>query len=171
MNKEKRIVKNNLSVYYYPYYWHKWRGFLGNIRQWFTNHFRSAKERAKQGFCIEDTWDCGNTIIDYLVNILCDFRNRADGYPLDFNCYEDWIRCIDKIIDRLDYSRQNPDEFNEFTKLYYDVIDIDPADRTEEDKDISNKYWEKTKEIRRKQEHERQKAFMDLALYIDHLWW
>lgn len=166
-----RKVKNYMSVYTYPYTWRTWYGFWGNIKSWFTNQV-AAKQRAKRGYCTDDVWDCGDSIVNYIINVLCEFRNKAQGYPDQyFDTMEEWIGYIDKIIDLLEYSRQDLDKLNEFAAAYYEVIKVDEKKRTEEEQMTIDKYYERRAEIYEEQAARRKVAFAKLAAHLSEIWW
>ena len=166
-----RSVENRMSVYTYPYRWRSWRGFWGNIKAWFDNR-AAAKQRARLGYCMGDVWNAGDSIVDYIIGVLCEYRNKTYGWPDQyFDTFEEWIAYIDEIIDLLDYSRQDPDEFNEWRAEFSRVSDIRQEDRTEDDKAIITNYFEREKEIYEQQMTKRKVGFAKLAAHIDRIWW
>jgi hypothetical protein len=166
-----RKVANGMSVYTYPFKWRSWRGFWGNIRVWFENR-AAVKQRAKQGYCIGDVWSAGDTIVDYIINVLCEYRNRTNGWPdRYFTTFEEWIAYIDEIIDLLDYSRQDTDEFNELTPQYYEISKIDRCDRTEEQNKLVEDFFRRGAEIYEDQCAKCKVAFAKLAAYINEIWY
>ena len=173
LNKKqaRRKVANGMSVYTYPFSWRSWRGFWGNIRAWFDNR-AAAKQRAKRGYCIGDVWRAGDTIVDYIINVLCEYRNRTNGWPDDyFTTFEEWIAYIDEIIDLLDYSRQDTDELNELTPQYDEISKINRSDRTEEQNKLVEDFFKRCEEIYEDQCAKRKVAFAKLSAYINEIWY
>lgn len=166
-----RTVANGMSVYTYPYRWRSWHGFWGNIRAWFDNR-GAAKQRAKQGYCIGDVWSAGDTIVDYIINVLCEYRNRTMAWPDQyFTTFDEWIAYIDEIIDLFDYSRQDTDELIDFASEFYEILKIKHDERTEEQEALVTRYYEKEEEIYEDQCAKRKVAFAKLSAHIDQIWY
>ena len=167
----RREVANGMSVYTYPFRWRSWYGFWKNIRAWFDNR-AAAKQRAKQGYCIGDVWNAGDTIVDYIINVLCEYRNRTNGWPDQyFTTFEEWIAYIDEIIDLFDYSRQDTDELNELYEEYSKLIHTAKGEYTEEQKEFIERFFKREEEIYEEQCAKRKVAFAKLAAYINEIWY
>ena len=175
MNKPQKEMKMrthniNLSVYQYPCTWKSLRGFWRNIRQWFDNR-RAVKQRAKMGYSHRDVWNCGDHLIDLTLAMLIEFRNNTNNWPdLFFDTFEDWIAFIDKVIDLLDYSRQDADEFNSL-KAEYDKLPHRTSTWTDEQKRLFDDYLVEAEAICQQQQKARIEAFTLLAPYLKDLWW
>jgi hypothetical protein len=168
---EPRTVANGMSVYTYPYRWRSWRGFWGNIKAWFDNK-GAAKQRAKQGYCVGDVWNAGNSIVDYIINVLCEYRNRTIAWPDQyFTTFDEWVAYIDEIIDLLDYSRQDADELIDFAGEFYEVLKVKHEDRTDEQNALVEKYYKAEQEIYETQCAKRKVAFAKLSAHIDQIWY
>ena len=169
--QKPRTIANKMSVYTYPYRWRSWRGFWGNIRAWFDNK-GAAKQRAKRGYCIGDVWNAGNSIVDYIINVLCEYRNRTMAWPDQyFTTFEEWIAYIDEIIDLFDYSRRDTDEINELYEEYSKLIHTAKGEYTEEQKEFIERFFKREAEIYEEQVSHRKVAFAKLAAHIDHIWY
>ena len=166
-----RVHKINLSVYQYPYTWKSWSGFWGNIKTWFDNR-RAAKQRAKMGYSYRDIWDCGDYIVDLIIVMLIEYRNKTNGYPgtEEFPTFESWIAYLDEIINLLDYSRQDPDELSDYHKIYNDFVYKPKNEWTDEENEVFDLYIEEVQVICKKQKEACIKAFSILAPYIKHIY-
>lgn len=166
-----RTVENRMSVYTYPYRWRTWRGFWGNIKAWFDNK-SAARQRAKQGYCISDVWNADHSIIDYIINVLCEYRNHTIAWPDQyFTTFEEWIAYIDEIIDLFDYSRQNPDELIPYAKELDEILATKRENRTDEQNALVEKYYQSEQEIYKTQCEKRKLAFEKLSAHIDQIWY
>lgn len=144
---DTRIMANNIkaSVFQFPWAWNSINGFFRNITYFFTN-LRMAWQRAVNGYCERDVWNCGDQLIIYIIALLTDFRNNTNCWPdYMFESFEDWIAYIDNIIDLLEFSAM--DSENLLEDFY-----------TEEDAILE-------------QRDARIKAFQMLSPIIRDLWW
>jgi hypothetical protein len=169
---EPRKVKNNCSVFRFPYTWKSWYGFWHNIKE-LGYIIRAIKDRAVKGHCNCDVWNCGDSIEDYLVNILTEYRNNTYGWPDgEFATFEDWVAYIDEIIDLLEYARQDPEDLSEYHELWVErVLERYDTEQTEWDKELNKKYYEDVREISTKQKEALQKAFAMLSEHLKEIWW
>ncbi len=165
-----RETKVNLSVFTYPWSWKSWTGFWRNIQCFFRN-IKKMFQRAKRGYCYSDTYDCGDTMIDYIIALLTGFRNRVDAYPAeDFASFEEWIAYLDFIIDELQYANTCPDELNKWWGIWCELREKENRNFELEDR-VYGLYREKLKEIQYDQQKRLEEAMVRLSLYIKDLWW
>ena len=164
----QKEVKNECSVFVYPWKWNCWHGFWSNIHYFFRN-FAYAWQRATKGYCYPDVVEADYSITNYLINLLTEFRNSTQTFPMDFSNYEDWIACIDDIINSLEFSRKDREELNGFAEQYK-AITNQYENMTEEEKSILGKYWEEDTMIAKMQIEARQAAMERLAGIMPWLW-
>ena len=167
-----RETEVNMSVYTYPYRWNCWAGFWSNIKQWFDNR-KAAKQRAKRGYCYGDVWECGDSIIDHMIVMLVEYRNKTNGYPAThFSEFKDWIAYIDEMIDLLEYSRKDLDKLNDYYPIYDAYLeDRTSPQKTEEWLSVRDRYFEENERLYISQKEARKKALAMFAEYSDAIWW
>ena len=160
----------NLSVFTYPWSWKTWHGFWKNIGCFFDN-IKKMFQRARKGYCYSDTYDCGDTIIDYLIVMLTDFRNRTNNYPAeDFASYEEWVAYLDKIIDDLEYAGTHPDNLSKWRPIWCELLKEGQRNYELEDR-IFHLYHEEIVAISAEQQKRLEEAMVRLSLYIKDIWW
>ena len=170
-NAHPREVRNQMSVFTYPWRWASFRGFFKNIAQFFHN-IGDMLYRAKYGFCKHDVWNCDSSIVDYLINILTEFRNTTIGYPTSFATYNKWIAFLDEIIDRLEFSRTDSDRINPYYNEELGRIIIKGLDeRTDEEVEVLKLYYNEEVNIENEKKEALIEAFTMLAPYMGSLWW
>lgn len=159
IDKPLKEVKNNLNVFKSPWSWKSLEGICRNI-EWFFRAFKKVWWRGTKGYCASDLYNCDSTILDYLVNLLCGYVNYTCSYPADFETLEDWIAYITKIIDLLDFARQDPEEL---------AGNGDCSDLSESE--VVYNYFEEVDAIKKKQEESIKEAFTLLAARFYDIWW
>lgn len=168
----QRKTKVNMSVFETPYKWTTWYGFWHNIKCFFDG-IRAMWQRAKKGYCYGDVWDCGDSIVFYMISTLTHYRNKCTGWPdYAFPSFEDWLVYIDEILDLLEFSISDRDEQNEYFNEYDALIVLKAFDEfNEEEKKLRESYYERDTELYQKQAEARKKAFALLSEHIDSIWW
>ena len=170
--QKHREVKTNMSVYNYDYKWLSFRGFFRNLKQFFVNR-RMAKQRAKRGYCDRDIWNCGNSMLEYMLATIAEYRNTTNFWPDQyFTTFDMWIAYLDEIIDHLEYALTDPDELNGYLDAWEEQCRGIPRSQwTEEQENIWQNYLDAYKEIDRRQTKARESALGLLAPYMPHIWW
>ena len=154
---EKRKVSSKIMSRGFPYTWKRWIGFLSNIKCFFRD-ISDFFHRGRNGYAPFDSVEAGSNIIHYIIVILTEFRNNTYSYPdHEFDSFEDWVACIDTIIDLLEFSDQDPDDFNKYP--WGNMTD-----------GICESWYKENERITKLQKAARTKAFQMLNDYIDALW-
>ena len=165
--REKRKASIKLVTRGFPYTWRRWRGFLSNIKCFFrdiSDFFR----RGKNGYTPFDSVEAGDNIVHYIIVILTEFRNNTDTYPdCEFDSFEEWIAFVDTIIDLLEFSEQDPDDFNKYYSKFSGYCE-NPWGKMSND--IYDSWYAENERIMKLQKDARTKAFQMLSEYIDALW-
>lgn len=175
LNSEARpekmaLKKTDLNVFRPVYRWDTWTGFWYNIRYFFAA-IGQTFQRGIKGYCDWDIPNCGYNIFDYLVNVLIEFRNRTCSWPdYEYETYEQWIAAIDEIIDKLDFARQEPSEFNTYSEEFDRVMEIPYEQRTDEDREIISAYFAEDAIIYETQRKAAEKAFAWIGKHAKDLW-
>jgi hypothetical protein len=60
------------------------------------------QQRKERGFDNSELWSLDHTIIRFTLPRLKIFRNYTQGYPPNFNSFEEWQVTIDKMIDGME---------------------------------------------------------------------
>lgn len=171
---KRPMPKNiNLSVFQYPYSWKSWRGFWHNLR-YFFRCWRPAWDRATKGMCRADTWNVDCSLTGYMIKVLIEYRNCTRGWPFeDFATFEDWIKFIDELIDKLEFTRQDPEEeLNEYFESFHDRCLHKPHNQWGPEEDaLYKQYWTRVRELTEKQAEVRKEVFMVLAKHLPDIWW
>ena len=177
--EEKAIPKRqipkelDMSVFYFPCRWKSFRGFWRNIVHFF-DCLRAGWRRATKGFCFSDCWDTDQSITMYVIKVLTEFRNCANGYPTKyFNTFAEWIAYIDEIIDLLIFSLKDPQEDEELCPHYkeWSKICFDADKNDENSMQIKNAYYNEIKNAEQQIDKAREKAFSMLGKYLGYMWW
>lgn len=175
LNSEARpekmpLKKVELNVFQPIYRWDTWAGFWSNIKYFFLA-IGQTFQRGTKGYCDWDIPNCGYNIFDYMVNMLIEFRNRTHSWPdYEYQTYEQWIAEIDDIIDKLDFARQESDEFNTYAEEFDRVMEIPCSQRTDEDREIISAYFEENTIIHDTQRKAAEKAFAWIGKHAKDLW-
>lgn len=175
LNSEARPAKvatkeTGLNLFRPVYRWTSWTGFWSNIG-FFFRAIGQMFQRAKNGYCDWDIIDCGPNIIDRTINMLIEFRNTTNSWPdMEYNSYEDWIAEIDEIIGKLDFARQEPDEFNTCLEDFKMVLEIPYSERTEDDKAVVDAFFEENATICEIQQQSAESAFAWIGKHAKDLW-
>lgn len=61
------------------------------------------RQRIERGFDDTELWSLDRTIAKYVLPRLIEFKKVANGYPANFDNFEDWIDVIDKMIYSFDH--------------------------------------------------------------------
>lgn len=61
------------------------------------NELKMQKQRAKKGFCVEDTWSVNDWFLNTVPKILTELNKNRSGYPIDMTDKE-WGDIIDRMI-------------------------------------------------------------------------
>lgn len=61
------------------------------------NELKMQKQRAKKGFCVEDTWSVDCWFLNTVPKILTELNKNRMGYPIDMTDKE-WGDIIDRMI-------------------------------------------------------------------------
>lgn len=69
-------------------------------------------QRIERGFDDTELWSLDRTIAKYVLPRLIEFKKVTNGYPPDFENFEEWIDIIDKMIYSFDHivNREKYDE-------------------------------------------------------------
>jgi hypothetical protein len=175
LNSEARpekmpLQKTDLNVFRPVYRWDTWPGFWSNIKYFFLA-IGQMLQRGTKGYCDWDIPNCGYNIFDYMVNVLIEFRNRTCSWPdYEYETYGQWIAEIDEVIDKLDFARQEPDEFNTYAEEFDRVMDIPYEQRTDEDREIISAYFAENAMIHDIQQKAAEKAFTWIGKHAKDLW-
>ena len=144
--------------------------FWSNIKYFFLA-IGQAFQRGTKGYCDWDIPNCGYNIFDYMINVLIEFRNRTYSWPdYEYESYEQWIAEIDDVINKLDFARQEPDEFNSLAEEFEGVMGIPSEWRTDEDRDIISAYFAENVTIHEDQQEAAEKAFAWIGKHAKDLW-
>ena len=166
-HREKRKTSVKLVNRGFPYNWKRWRGFLSNIK-WFFKDISDFFRRGKNGYVPFDSVDAGGNIVRYIIVILTEFRNNADSYPdYAFDSFKEWVAFIDTIIDLLEFSDQDPDDFNKYYTKFNHYCE-NPWGKMSTD--IYDSWYRENERVTKLQEAARKKAFQMLSEHIDDLW-
>lgn len=70
------------------------------------------KQRIERGFDDTELWNLDCAIAKYVLPRLIEFKKVTNGYPQDFESFEEWIDAIDKMIYSFDHiiNREKYDE-------------------------------------------------------------
>lgn len=60
-------------------------------------------QRIERGFDDTELWNLDKTIAKYILPRLVEFRKVVNGYPPEFDKFEDWLDIIDQMIYAFDY--------------------------------------------------------------------
>ena len=165
--REKRKVSVELVSRGYPYTWKRWRGFLSNIKCFFSN-VSDFFRRGKDGYTPFDSVDAGDNIVRYIIIILTEFRNNTYTYPDgEFDSFEEWITFVDTIIDLLEFSDKAPSDFNKYDSNFSHFCK-NPWGKIPDD--VYESWYAENERIMKLQKDARTKAFQMLSEYIDALW-
>ena len=61
------------------------------------NELKMQKQRAKKGFCVEDTWSVYDWFLNTVPKILTELNKNRMGHPTDMTDKE-WGELIDRVI-------------------------------------------------------------------------
>ena len=61
------------------------------------------RQRIERGFDDTELWSLDRTIAKYVLPRLIEFKKVANGYPPNFDSFEEWIAVIDKMIYSFDH--------------------------------------------------------------------
>lgn len=61
------------------------------------------RQRIERGFDDTELWGLDRTIAKYVLPRLIEFKKVANGYPPNFDSFEEWIAVIDKMIYSFDH--------------------------------------------------------------------
>lgn len=61
------------------------------------------KQRIERGFDDTELWNLNTSIAKYVLPRLIEFKKMNNGYPANFDNFEDWIDVIDKMIYSFDH--------------------------------------------------------------------
>lgn len=140
---------NNLNVF--KNYWSPWKypsNWIRNARVFFRQ-FKWAYQRVTRGFCDYDYWDLDTYLSELMAQSIKMLADNTHGYPgtEEFPTYESWKEYLYKIVNLLRYSLNEdmPNEYEEaWTATWKDKDILDALNnKTPEEKEISNKYFDK----------------------------
>ena len=60
-------------------------------------------QRLERGFDDTELWNLDTTIAGFILPRLIEFRKKTDGYPEEFDSFEEWDCVIEKMIQSLDF--------------------------------------------------------------------
>ena len=157
---------NKYSVWYMPY---NKRYLITHPWQWIRcayRNIRDAYRRSVYGWTYGDVWDWDGWFINTTPNMLRHMADHGSGYPgtKPFETPEkwrDWLHHIADLIETASEDWQN--EHNEFYRDYMDHI-------FENDKERSNKYFERAKELRESGEKNIAQAMKEMGEHFSKLW-
>ena len=82
-------------------------------------------QRGKKGYSNFDLMDMDNYLLELIPNMLKDFKNRKDGFPMHLNENE-WNNILDEIISCFEKANPSTTDFvNPYKEDYYQNI-VDP---------------------------------------------
>ena len=91
------------------------------------NEEKYVQQRLERGFDDSETWSLDYTIASFILPRLKRFKEVTNGYPANFETFEEWIAVIDKIIkafenkvnsDNLEWTEEIEAEINEGLTLF-----------------------------------------------------
>lgn len=74
------------------------------------------KQREKRGFDDTELWNLGDTIMNFILPRLKEFRKNCQSYPPEFKSLSEWKAELKKMIDALEVRMQDFPDRNEMNK-------------------------------------------------------
>lgn len=173
-------VYNNGIYKWIPRFW------FTNIKQYFHNR-KMAKQRAKWGWCVEDTWDIENWLLRVLPEMIKYQREHTNGTPVDLNEIQ-WDGILAEIEHSLYDALEDHNEDNIFADQFHKVynlcrvvtknsngsitVDIDPDKAKEHDyEDIRMAMIREEQRRIRERQRKLKHGMMLLSKWLPHMWW
>ena len=72
------------------------------------------KQRIERGFDDTELWNLDSTILKFVLPRLKRFKECTIGYPSSFNTYEEWIACLEKMINSIEAILEDSHEEADF---------------------------------------------------------
>lgn len=85
------------------------------------------KQRLDRGFDDTELWNLDTTILKFTLPRLKRFRECTIGYPSDFKNHEEWLACLDKMINAIEKILENDEsdetykDFELFKKYFFSL--------------------------------------------------
>lgn len=156
------------------------------VKDWFHFHpndieklSKYKRQRIERGFDDTELWNLDFTLAKFALPRLVEFRKFVNGYPPEFEKFEDWTAIIDKMIFAFDHIVNEADYSDERDKKF----GVDWINYTEMKKLPNGDYElvhgkgydeERMKRYREDEQEERAKIQEGLDLfgkYFQNLWW
>lgn len=145
-------------------FFYKIKSFIYKIK-WFI-------QRGKRGYSDYDIFDISDWFIQVIVPMLKQLKETKCGYPCDMT-EEEWNSQLDKMIKCfMEISEDGCSMKNEYENKVFESFDIEDTnkDKTEECKELREKWLSREKEINNYKEKMKIEAFNLFSKYFWNLW-
>ena len=145
-------------------FFYKIKSFIYKIK-WFI-------QRGKRGYSDYDIFDISDWITQVIVPMLKQLKETKCGYPCDMT-EEEWNSQLDKMIKCfMEISEDGCSMKNEYENKVLESFDIKDTnkDKTEECKELREKWLSREKEINNYKEKMKIEAFNLFSKYFWNLW-
>lgn len=167
--------ENKWPLWYKGYYF--WRKPFKCVKNWFWN-LKCFFIRGRMGWAPSDVWDIDmyfGKIIPETLRYLATYHNafpyQYKGLTKDEDASLAWETDLYNIAQQIEFAAADRDEFNPYTKQFYDFLEhkgLKPI--TDEQKALSDKFYEEDKKIYLRQETAVKEAMTWLGEHWFELW-
>lgn len=160
--------KSKLNVFKKSPY--PWYCFISRIKH-FIGNIRCAKERMTRGFSYRDLWSLDIFYATLFEESLKEFNKVRNGYPGNMTD-EDWEKYLTEMSNHfrncLEVNEIYPNQYWE--EYYHNVYGLGEDGNSEKNKQLFEKFYQKTREIDKILESEKNIAFDMMKEKFFSLW-